>query len=324
MTQPPQLFSRTTDVKHPLLRRARALILPLLIAPLAMAGTAAIPAGPPPAGAPPPGAPKSAPPSLIYQLPPGNYKYFDSGIGAAFLPPILSMPVEHKSALKPSANPRDLEGTWVNDQSLVYRILRDSYGFRLPYTPAARRILTARIKATYVNGLPFANASASCRPPGPHWQYTLNFPFQIYQGKRTIAFLFQEYHGLWVIRMNQAHHPEGERSYMGDSVGHWDGDTLVVDTTDFKIPTWIDVDGTPASKNAHIVFRISKVEEDGPELQITMTVHDPAMYTHPWSVVNSFAWRPQKGIFSEYNCEMQVGAPGGVARYGLIPEPPGE
>jgi hypothetical protein len=248
-----------------------------------------------------------------------------SGIGIFPLPGQPAMWLPPNTGPKDSSDPRDLEGTWVNDQSLTYRILRDSYGFELPYTAAARHILEARIKATYVNGVPFANASAECRPPGQHWQYTLNFPVQIYQDKRTTVFIFAEYHGRWVIRMNQPHRPASDRSYMGDSVGHWDGDTLVVDTTNFKIPAWIDVDGTPVSKNAHIVFRIRKAEENGPELQITMTVHDPAMYTHPWSVVNSFAWRPDKAIFYEYNCEIQAGAPGGgVARYGLIPEPPGE
>lgn len=271
------------------------------------------------AAAPPPKSAESDNPEV--QLPTENYEYLNSGImqkndrGPPGMPPVPP------GQPAPSADPRNLEGSWGNNHQLVFRLVTDMHGFKLPYTEKAKSILNARNKATYVDGTPFANASAACLPPGQRWAYNLGAPFQIFQDKRTVVFLFQEYHQPWVVRMDQPHRPATERSYMGDSVGRWDGDTLVVDTTNFKMNTWIDPDGTPASKNAHWVYRIRKINRAGPELEIVATIDDPAMYTNPWSIVNSFGWRPERVPFGEYNCEPQVATPGGIASYGLIREP---
>jgi hypothetical protein len=133
--------------------------------------------------------------------------------------------------------------------------------------------------------------------------------------------VFQEYHGIWPIRMNQLHRSDASRQYMGDSVGHWEGDTLVVNTRDYRRALWLDIDGTPASSHAHLTFRIRRIDYGGPKLEIITTVDDPTMYTAPWSMVRTYAWRPDMIDFVEYNCESQVGTPQGVSRYGLVPEP---
>jgi hypothetical protein len=225
------------------------------------------------------------------------------------------------NAPKPSADPHELEGTYFHDQPLVFRMTTDVYGKVLPYSGKGKHILDRRVTATYKDGTPYSNASAACIPPGQQWQLDLNMPFQIYQTRNEIDFVFEEYHGVWKIRMNQPHRTAGPREYMGDSVGHWDGSTLVVDTTGYKQAMWLDVDGTTASSNAHIVHRIRKINYGVPKLEILTTIDDPQMYTSPWSNVRTFAWRPDMASFVEYNCEHQVGAKGGVARYGLIPEP---
>jgi hypothetical protein len=109
---------------------------------------------------------------------------------------------------------------------------------------------------------------------------------------------------------------------MGDSVGHWDGNTLVIDTINFKRPLWLDVDGTPTSNDVHLIQRIRKINEGGAMLEIVTTIDDPEMYAAPWSEVRIYAWRPDKQTFAEYNCEEQVGDAHGVDRYGMVPEPP--
>ena len=267
----------------------------LLVASLVFVGMAVAqaqpPSGPPRDSAPPGGAPPPA------------------------LPPLPA------DAPKPSPDPRNLEGTWFHDQRLVFRVETDLYGNRLPFTAKGQRIRDRRVKSTYEDGLPYANASAECKPPGQTWQLDLNFPFQIYQSSKEIVFVFQEYHGMWNIRMNQPHRNSGPREYFGDSVGRWDGDTLVVDTVRYKQGLWIDVDGTPTSAEAHLIQRIRRIDYGGPKLEILTTVDDPEMYTTPWSIVRTFAWRPDKVIFEEYNCEWQVGTPGALTRYGLVPEP---
>jgi hypothetical protein len=122
--------------------------------------------------------------------------------------------------------------------------------------------------------------------------------------------------------MNQPHRKisdqRDQRDYMGDSVGHWDGGTLVVETVGFKDPMWIDVSGTPLSRDARMIHRIRKIDEDGPALEIITTFDDPKLYTSKWSMVKTFAWRPDKAIFAEYNCEQQVGSPESIAAYGVV------
>ena len=247
--------------------------------------------------------------------PPGG-PGFATALLKAELPPLP------QTAPKPPSDPHNLEGTWFHDQLLETRIEHDMYGNPLPFNAKGQRILDDRVKATYVNQLPYANASAECIPPGQPWQIDLNFPFQIFQSKNDVTFVFQEYHGIWTIRMNQPHRSAGPSEYMGDSVGHWEGDTLVVDTLGYKRSLWVDVDGTPVSSKANLVFRIRRIDYGTPKLEIITTVDDPELYTAPWSMVRTYRWRPDMTDFVEYNCEHQVGTAAGVSRYGLTPEPP--
>jgi hypothetical protein len=294
---------------RPMLQRNAVTIALIGLSALAIAQP---PPGPLPAAGGPPGA--GGPPSGQGQDQPddaGAYAFLNQ-----LAPPLPA------NTPNPSPEPHDLEGTWFHDQPLIFRMTTDVYGKPVPYTDRSKRIFDRRLKATYKDGTPYINASAACIPPGQQWQLDLNMPFQIYQTKTEIDFVFEEYHGVWKIRMHQPHRTSGPKEYMGDSVGHWDGSTLVVDTIGYEQAMWLDVDGTPASANAHIVRRLRKIDYDVPKLEIRTTVEDPEMYTSPWSNVRTFAWRPDMATFKEYNCEHQVGAKGGVARYGLIPEPP--
>jgi hypothetical protein len=243
-------------------------------------------------------------------------------------PPPLSfetlVPPLPPNAPKPSPDPRDFEGTWIHDRLTMPPIQHDMHGNAVPLTATARSILERRMKATHQEGTPYGNAAAMCLPPGPIWQLDHNFPFRIFQTPRVVTLLFQEYHGIMNVRMNKAHRVE-KPTYMGDSVGHWDGNTLVVETTNFKKGMWVDVEGTPASKHARITQRMRRIPNGPPELEIVTTIDDPENYAKPWSFVSTFAWRPNLWPLKEYNCEWQVGGPGGstgyMNHYGLIPEP---
>jgi hypothetical protein len=168
------------------------------------------------------------------------------------------------------------------------------------------------------DGTPFINASALCYPVGQPWQMDLNMPFRIVQSKERLEFLFEEYHGYIQVQMQPA--KLSGTSYMGNSIGHWDGDTLVVETTGFKDGLWLDVNGTPASKNAKLTQRIRKVKTDHWYLEIQFTLDDPTYYTRPWSWMRDYSWRPDMAVFREYNCELQTGAKGGLDP-SLGPEP---
>jgi hypothetical protein len=231
-----------------------------------------------------------------------------------------AMPPLPEDAPRPSPNPRDLEGTWFHRDLLEKYVSKNMYGGPVPINDEGKKILEHRV-TSLKSGKPIASAATRCIPPGHPWQLDLNMPFTIVNDKEAIYFLFEEFHGVWKIRMNQPHQPPSAlREYMGDSVGHWDGATLVVDTVNFKEPMWVDVAGEPLGTQAHLIHRIRKIEDGGPALEIVTTVDDPQYYTTRWSMIRSFAWRPDKAIFAEYNCEEQVGAPDSIASYGVVDE----
>lgn len=230
----------------------------------------------------------------------------------------------------PSDDPKDLEGTWVLNQSAPLRTQSDMDGKELPFKPEGRRILDARVKATYTDGRPYSTAGGKCLPPGQPWQLGLGqtYPFQIYQTQNATVFIFSEYHTVWGVRMNAQHKDAAARAYMGDSIGHWDGDTLVIDIMNYKEPLWFDIDGTPLSANAHLTIRISRITpkepQKEPRLEIVTTVDDPAYYTAPWSIKRVYAWRPDLAPFQEYDCETEIGKFGAIgimSQYGYRPEP---
>lgn len=220
-----------------------------------------------------------------------------------------------KDMRSPSSDPRDFSGTYYHREDLVARLRRTMYGDLTPYSVQGQQTLTDRILKDNA-GTPEVNASAKCIPPGPVWQMDLNFPFRIIQRSDVIYIVFEEYHGLMTVRMDGTHNTDGQRTYMGDSIGHWDGDTLVIETTRFKTDMWLDVLGSPLSRDAVLTQRLRKIE-GGNALEVINTVHDPINYDRDWSFARSEVWRPDKAILGEYNCEYQTGTPEGVSRYGV-------
>jgi len=222
------------------------------------------------------------------------------------------------NAPQPSPDPRNFEGVWYHDDPLVYYMGSDMFGNPLPFTPEGRKVTQRRVDGIK-NGKPYINASAYCIPMGQLWQMDLNMPFQIYQTKDRLEMLFQEFHGLITISMDPAKAPPP--GYMGRSIGHWDGDTLVVETSGFKEDMWLTTRGSSASKNTKLTQRIRKVKAgDTWYLEMIYTIDDPSYYTQPWSFIRRYNWHPDLALFSEYNCELQVGAKDGLDP-SLLPEP---
>jgi hypothetical protein len=101
----------------------------------------------------------------------------------------------------------------------------------------------------------------------------------------------------------RAHNTDLGPSWMGDSIGHWDGDTLVVDTIGFNDKTWVDRAGHPHSEDLHVVERMRRM--DPKTLQIDITIEDPKAYTKPWGGRLLYGLRPDWHI-SEMICEDNV------------------
>jgi hypothetical protein len=216
------------------------------------------------------------------------------------------------NAPRAPADSQNLQGVWINGHPFYPQILRTIYGTPLPFNAASAKIVTERVQ-TDIGGHPVGNQASGCRPPGAFHYYRLNFPVLILQTKNEIYLISEQYHGLWEVRMNQTHRTKRYNS--GDSIGHWDGDTLVIETTNFSEPLWLDMAGTPMSPDARMTYRLRKVD-DNQALEIITTVDDPSMYTAPWSFANRLVWRPDR-FLGEYNCELQL-ENGGEAALGTF------
>src|SRR5215510_5848352 len=153
-----------------------------------------------------------------------------------------------------------------------------------PLTPEARKRraeIAAKEKGHEFDGPENRPLGARCiardnvGPPLLPTRYNSNF--QIMQAPGYVVIESEEIHDVRIIRLGaRTHLPKTVRQWMGDSIGHWEGNTLVVDTTNFT-------DQTPfeGAQNLHVIERLTRTDED--TLLYQFTVEDPGMWTKPWS-----------------------------------------
>jgi hypothetical protein len=134
--------------------------------------------------------------------------------------------------------------------------------------------------------------STSGPPALPDYFY--NNPHQIVQTRDTIVILTEMVHDVRVVRMNAQHLPKNIRRWMGDSVGHWEGDTLVVDTTNFNDKTRY----RGSTENLHVIERFTHL--DGNSLLYRFTIEDPATWTKTWT--GEYTWPATDAHIYEYAC----------------------
>jgi hypothetical protein len=231
---------------------------------------------------------------------------------------VLPVPKLPPGAPQPSPDPRNFEGTWHGDR-LVGQIGHDILGDPIPFNARGRKVMNRRIHAQE-SGTPFINASSRCMPVGLPWQFMAD-PINIKQTPDWLELTFFHQHSRIYIFLNPKiafTAPE----YEGVSIGHWDGDTLVVETRKLKLGLWLDTVGTPASKDAKLTTRLRKVKfGDQWHLEAVYTLDDPTYYTRPWSWAGYYYWRPDVAKVLEYNCEEQMGDRSANRNAGLVPEP---
>ena len=128
----------------------------------------------------------------------------------------------------------------------------------------------------------------------------------------SVMILTEMVHDARVVRMNQPHLPPTVRRWMGDSIGHWEGDTLVVDTTNFTDKTRF----RGSSPDLHIVERFTRT---GPKtLLYRFTVEDPKTWTRAWT--GEYTWPATDERLYEYACHEGNYALGNILRGARLKE----
>jgi hypothetical protein len=172
-------------------------------------------------------------------------------------------------------------------------------GGGIPYQPWA-----AAKKAENFRNRQKADPLNSCYIPGvPRIMY-LDYPFQIFQNPRAIAMAFEWSLDYRLIYTDGSKHPADLEQWMGDSRGHWDGDTLVVDVANNNDKTWFDMAGDFHSNALHAIERYRMTGPD--TIQYEATIEDTKVFTKPWTIRLALERRTDRDRLFEYVCQAEV------------------
>ncbi len=150
----------------------------------------------------------------------------------------------------------------------------------------------------YVN--PTTGKDVGCLPPGVPRIYIQPFALEIIQTPgRVIEYFEFDHHVRQIFTDGRQHPKDMELTWMGDSIGWYEGDTLVVDTVGLNEKTWIDRGGLPHSDQLHVIERIRRPKHEA--LEVTITIDDPKAYMKTWSGYRNYELEPTWNI-KEFIC----------------------
>ena len=200
---------------------------------------------------------------------------------------------------RPTARVADLSNPilmpWVKES--LQKFNQDALAGKVQYTPIAR-----------------------CRPAGVPGAILLRLnPMFIVQTKAEVVFLYQSDHQVRHIYLNRPHSAKVVPSYYGESVGHYEGDTLIVDTIGITTKVATDYYLTPHTEKLHVVERYHVID-NGATLEVNFTADDPGAFTTAWSA--SQRYKKTEEPMREVVCaEGEAFAPKQDPQQGLIPIP---
>jgi hypothetical protein len=151
--------------------------------------------------------------------------------------------------------------------------------------PWAADVLRKVNAATLAGKTPITQHT-ECRPGGVTQFLVQPYtrPMYIVQGKDEVVMIAESFAEIRHIYLSEKHRPQPGRSWNGDSIGHYEGDTLVVDTIGFNDRTYIDRFHTPHTTQLHTIERWN-LADGGKEMQVDLHVEDPGAFTTPWNAV---------------------------------------
>jgi hypothetical protein len=131
-------------------------------------------------------------------------------------------------------------------------------------------------------------ARSACKAAGvPGFDVFLGNPLFILQSPREVTMIFSGNAETRHIHLNASHSTNPKPSWYGESIGHYEGDTLVIDTIGLNDKTFLDNWRTPHTDKLHVTERWQMIE-DGKKLEILMTIDDPGTFNQPWQALRQF------------------------------------
>jgi len=222
---------------------------------------------------------------------------------------------EDKSSIPrlPDGHP-DLQGLWHNDsgyQAMMKNMRSgkglavaladfhaDGFPLPLPYLPEADKVREYRkLHDAY------HDPEGHCHVPGvprETEQPSSLMPFEIIQDEKYVVILYEYVHDVRIIPEDGSPHPKQYWAWDGDSRGHWEGDTFVVDVANFNGRSWLDMEGNFVDENEHVVERYTMTSRDA--IDYTAFVEDPTVFTRSWTIHLTLTRNPAKDQIVYYDC----------------------
>ncbi|HLH30729.1 MAG TPA: hypothetical protein VKY31_05970 [Terriglobia bacterium] len=214
---------------------------------------------------------------------------------------LMQAPAAGSRAIPRTADGKpNLQGVWKVENRAAANDLKQMIvgGGEIPYQSAA----AAKQKDNYANRKK-ADPLEQCFLPGvPRIMY-LNYPFQIFQTGEHVALTFEWSNVFRLIYTNGKPGPKGIDFWMGDSRGHWEGDTLVVDVANHNDKTWFDAAGNFHSDALHLTERYTMTNPD--TIQYEVTIQDPKTFTKPWKISMPLTRQKNMTRVLEYQCQAE-------------------
>jgi hypothetical protein len=179
----------------------------------------------------------------------------------------------------------------------LLNVLADFKPEEAPIQPEAGAVFEQRAKS-FGRDHPLSR----CLPMGIPSADGSPFPFKIAQTQRQIM-VFNELDGTYrqIYTDGRKHTPDPQPSWLGYSVGKWEGDTLVVDTMGFNDKAWLDALGHPQSEALHLIERFHR--RDFGHMDLEITIEDPKMYTRPFTIRYAQRLLPDTDILESFCAE---------------------
>lgn len=223
-------------------------------------------------------------------------------LAALTVPLFAQAPAAKAPAAKPdvpaktSEGAPNLQGVWLS--KWIVNMADGRFAEKtvdVPFTPWGKAQWDER-----TGNLQAHDPTLNCWPTGIPRQAGTPYPMQIVQSKDLVVILYEgAAHTYRIIPTTGGPHGKFDQLWMGDSVGHWEGETLVVDVTNFNDKTWLDSSGHPHSDQLHITERYTRTAPD--VLRYDVTIEDPIAYTKPWTTTYTYKANPGLQIM-EYWC----------------------
>jgi hypothetical protein len=181
----------------------------------------------------------------------------------------------------------DLTGVW----SIVTPVaqLKTTEGGAPPLKPEAQAVYDGHRAAAAHGDFSF-DTMTRCLPPGLPRLMLMREPFEILQRDKVIYFVHQVNRLPRRVYLDEKLPTDADPHYLGYSVAHWQGDTLVIESAGFEDGTLLDSTGLPHSDALHLTERY-ELARDGRHLHASFLIEDPATFTHPWTAQADYVRR---------------------------------